>query len=216
MKPADVTITILAKQPRPGFSKTRLTPPFTPSQAAGLAEAMLRDTLDSARQVAVRRVVVLDGTPGPWLTPDFELLPQRGDGQAARIGNAFEDVGGPQILIGMDTPQVTPEQLEQACAALAAPGTDAVLGATPDGGWWIGGLKVPDARVFRDVPMSRADTAEHQKNSFRSFGLRWSELEPLADVDDHADALEVAAAIPGSRFARLLDRYGNNNRLATR
>ena len=103
---------------------------------------MLDDTLEAVlRCPAGRRVLVLDGSPGLWLPDGFEVIPQRGAGQASRIGNAFDDLGQATILIGMDTPQVTPELLELACDALAAPEVDAVLGETPDGGWWIGGLK---------------------------------------------------------------------------
>ncbi|MYV71339.1 glycosyltransferase, partial [Streptomyces sp. SID2131] len=38
------TLLVIAKQPLPGRVKTRLTPPFTPEEAASLAEAALADT----------------------------------------------------------------------------------------------------------------------------------------------------------------------------
>jgi uncharacterized protein len=203
-----VAVAVLAKQPRAGFSKTRLCPPFSPGQAAALAEAMLTDTLDAVLRCSARRLVlVLDGSPGPWLPKGFEVIPQRGDGQAARIGNAFDDLGQAAILIGMDTPQVTPELLERSCRELAAPEVDAVLGETPDGGWWIGGLTQPDARAFAGVPMSRPDTVDHQRRRFTELGLHWTELPRLTDVDEPADARAVAAEIPGSRFAALLGEY---------
>ena len=70
------TLLVIAKEPRPGRVKTRLTPPFTPEEAAALAEAALADTLDAvARTPAERRVLVLDGTPGPWLPAGFEVVP---------------------------------------------------------------------------------------------------------------------------------------------
>ena len=39
------TLLVIAKEPLPGRVKTRLTPPFTPEEAARLAEAALADTL---------------------------------------------------------------------------------------------------------------------------------------------------------------------------
>ncbi|MFE1787041.1 glycosyltransferase, partial [Streptomyces sp. NPDC059525] len=39
------SLLVIAKAPVPGRVKTRLTPPFTPGQAAALAEAALADTL---------------------------------------------------------------------------------------------------------------------------------------------------------------------------
>ena len=53
---------MIAKEPVPGRVKTRLTPPFTPAQAAELAEASLADTLAAVAATTVaRRVLALDG-----------------------------------------------------------------------------------------------------------------------------------------------------------
>ncbi|NEA82606.1 glycosyltransferase, partial [Actinospica acidiphila] len=77
MTAPEVTLLVIAKEPRPGRVKTRLTPPFTPEEAAALAEAALADTLDAvARTPARRRVLVLDGSPGPWLPAGVEVVPQ--------------------------------------------------------------------------------------------------------------------------------------------
>ncbi|NEB80628.1 glycosyltransferase, partial [Streptomyces sp. SID14478] len=55
------TVLVLAKAPVPGRVKTRLTPPFTPVEAARLAAAALRDTLDAVLAApARRRVLVLE------------------------------------------------------------------------------------------------------------------------------------------------------------
>ncbi|MGQ0678632.1 MAG: TIGR04282 family arsenosugar biosynthesis glycosyltransferase [Actinomycetota bacterium] len=200
-------VAVLAKQPRPGASKTRLSPPFTLHEAAALAEAMLCDVLDAvAATPGVRRVVVLEGAAGPWLPEGFELIAQRGNGHAERIAGAFADTGGPAVLIGMDTPQVTPALLAGAVEALLDPSVEAILGPAADGGWWAAGLKDTSRPAFQDVPMSRPDTLEHQRSRFAALGLRWSELEMLRDVDDATGARSVAALIPNSRFARLFDR----------
>ena len=42
---------VVAKRPAPGRTKTRLTPPLTPEQAAALYECFLQDTLAIMRQV---------------------------------------------------------------------------------------------------------------------------------------------------------------------
>ncbi|GLX53125.1 hypothetical protein Shyhy01_60750 [Streptomyces hygroscopicus subsp. hygroscopicus] len=99
---------MIAKEPRPGRVKTRLTPPFTPVEAAGLAEAALADPLHTvAAAPASRRLLVLDGAPGGWLPPGFEVLPQCAGGLDERLADAFAHCDGPALLIGMDTPQVT-------------------------------------------------------------------------------------------------------------
>jgi hypothetical protein len=66
------TLLVIAKEPVPGRVKTRLVPPCTHEQAAILAEAALADTLRTVLTVpARRRVLVLDGQPGP-LTVDWQ------------------------------------------------------------------------------------------------------------------------------------------------
>lgn len=206
-----VAVAVLAKQPRPGHTKTRLCPPLSPEQAAALAEAMLRDVLQTvAATPGVRRVVVLDGSAGPWLPEGFRVIPQRKGLHAERIAGALADAGGPALLIGMDTPQVTPELLGRAVQRLMEPEVDAVLGPAADGGWWAAGLKDCSLPAFAGVPMSRPDTIEHQRRRFGDLGLRWSELEQLADVDDIAGARQVARLVPSSRFSRLLGKLNEH------
>jgi rSAM/selenodomain-associated transferase 1 len=201
----NVALLVLAKAPRAGHSKTRLCPPCTPGQAATLARAALADTLEAALATpAARHVLVLDGAEGDWLPAGFEVVRQRGRGLDERLAHAFGDAGAPALLIGMDTPQVTSRDLGAALARLAEPGTDAVIGPAPDGGYWAIGLRFADPRAFLGVPMSTAWTGRAQRARLHSLGLRVRTLPPLRDVDRIADARAVAALAPASRFARAL------------
>ena len=201
----DPALLVIAKAPVPGRVKTRLTPPCTHEQAAELAGAALADTLAAAAAARPgRRVLVLDGDAGAWVPGGFDVIPQRGDGLAERLAAAFEDAGGPAFLVGMDTPQLTPALLDAGLAALA--GADAVFGAALDGGYWGIGLRTPDKEVFRDVPMSDAQTGLAQRVRLAELGLRTTILPPLLDVDTIDDARTVAAAAPGTRFACVLDK----------
>lgn len=192
------TLIVIAKEPIPGRVKTRLTPPYTPAQAATLAEAALADTLAAvARTPARRHVLALDGTPGRWLPAGFDVIPQRGTGLDERLAHAFAEAGGPAVLVGMDTPQVTPAML--ADAILRLEDGDAVFGPAADGGFWLLGLRAPDPGLLLGVPMSRADTGARQLARLR--GLRVAMLGTLTDVDTAADAAYVADQAPGTNFA---------------
>jgi len=194
-------LAVIAKSPQAGRVKTRLCPPCTPDEAAGLAEAALRDTLAAVLATrCARRLLVLDGDPAGWAVPGFELIPQRGETLDERLAAAFEDAGGPTLLIGMDTPQVTPGLLRDGLRALAAPGTDAVLGPALDGGYWAIGLSRPDARAFLGVPMSTSRTGDAQLERLDSLGLRVRLLPALRDVDEIEDARAAARSGPGTRF----------------
>jgi rSAM/selenodomain-associated transferase 1 len=199
-------LVVIAKAPVAGRSKTRLTPPCTPDEAALLARAALHDTLDAVAATPVaRRVCVLDGQPGDWLPEGFEVIAQRGDGLDQRLAHAFADVGEPALLIGMDTPQVTPELLDLGLAAVRA--CDSTFGAAADGGYWAIGLRRPDPRVFLGIPMSRIHTGALQRARLAELGLDPAILPPLTDVDTYADACAVAAEAPGSWFAATLARF---------
>ncbi len=199
-------LAVIAKAPVAGRVKTRLCPPLQPAQAAALAEAALADTLQAVSWTpATRRIVVLDGEPGAWLPPGFEVLAQRGDGLAARLAGAVCDVGEPVVVVGMDTPQLTRALLADALQALAAPDADAVLGLTHDGGYWAIGLTTPDARAFDGVTMSTATTGAEQLARLRQLGLRTRRLAMLRDVDTYDDAVAVAASAPWTRFAAALE-----------
>jgi rSAM/selenodomain-associated transferase 1 len=205
---ADVTVIVLAKAPVPGRVKTRLCPPCTPDDAARLARAALEDTLEVVGALG-GRTPVLAFDPGPQEPPapvrgadGCIVIRQRGHGLDERLAAAFADVGGPALLVGMDTPQVTPALLADAAARLVEPGVDAVLGPAVDGGYWAVGLRTPTDAAFLGVAMSTERTGLAQRERLVGLGLRVATLPVLRDVDTAADALAVAADIPGSRFAR--------------
>jgi uncharacterized protein len=199
---ADVALVVIAKAPAPGRSKTRLCPPCTPEQAAMLAAAALSDTLAAVMATpASRRILALDGEPDGWLPPGFELHAQRGAGLGERLGHALAAAGGPALVVGMDTPQLSPALLRLAARRLAQPGVDAVLGPAFDGGYWTIGLRRPDTAAFEGVPMSSAETCAAQGARLAELGLRTAELPALRDVDTIADAAAVARDHPATGFA---------------
>jgi len=200
-------ILVIAKDPQPGRCKTRLCPPCSPEQAAGLAAAALQDTLDVATSVpAQRRILVLEGDSRRWQRPGWQVIAQRGDGLAERLANAFADAEGPALLVGMDTPQLTAALLIEGQQALDR--FDAVLGPALDGGYWSVGLRCGHPDAFAGVPMSSESTLRHQRARFSQLSLRTHEQARLRDVDTIADAHAVAAQAPGSRFARALRELG--------
>jgi uncharacterized protein len=200
------TAIVIAKEPRPGRVKTRLCPPCSPEQAADLARAALADTLTTVAELELgRRVLCLDGAPGTWLAPGFEIAPQRGTGLARRLANAFRLVdAGPTLLVGMDTPQIDAPLLETSFSALVDERVDAVLGPAEDGGYWAIGFRRPVPGAFDGIPMSSARTCEAQLARLDDLGLRTRLLPTLRDVDEIDDAIAVAARAPRTRFAAAL------------
>lgn len=192
----------MAKAPVPGRSKTRLTPDLTTVEAAAVAEAALADTLAAVAGCgADRRIVALDGEPGPWLPAGFEVVPQVEGTFNERLAAAWARAGGPGLQIGMDTPQVTAALLDASLAVVTDDGRDAALGLAEDGGWWALGLARPHPEAFRDVPMSRSDTGLMQRKQLEALGLAVADLPVLRDLDDAEDARAIARLAPRTRTA---------------
>lgn len=197
-------IAVIAKECVAGRVKTRLHPPFTPAEAAGLAAASLDDTLEAvARLPVARRILYFEGVALPALGRAFEVLQQVPGSLDERIADLFDRMTEPTLLLGMDTPQLATEHVMAALDSFAVDdGIDAWFGPAADGGFWALGLRVPRGELVRGVPMSRSDTGELQRLRLAGAGLTVAGLPLLTDADTEASAAAVAAVAPDSRFAR--------------
>ena len=200
------TLVIIAKEPLPGKAKTRLHPPLSLHDAALVAAAAIQNTLEGLRGLpATRRVLLFDGERLPVGSDGYDVIPQTSGGLDERLAAIFDDLDGPVVLVGMDTPQVTAAHLLPAFL----PGSDHIdawFGPAADGGFWALGMREPRGDLIRGVPMSRDDTGDRQLARLHSAGMRVGMLATLTDVDTFDTALEVAGLIPSSSFARTLAR----------
>ncbi|WBP91440.1 DUF2064 domain-containing protein [Kitasatospora cathayae] len=162
---------------------------------------------------AGRRLLVLDGEPGGWLPPGWEVVPQCGGGLDRRLAAAFAHAArlaprAPALLVGMDTPQLDAAALAEPLSAARRPGADAWYGPAADGGFWALGLARPTARlaalVLHGVPMSTPVTGAALLRRLAQAGLTVRHLPALTDVDTVEDARQVADEVPASRFATRL------------
>jgi len=210
------TLIVIAKETIPGKVKTRLHPPLSLEQAAILAAASISDTLAAVEPLdASRRILLFDGVKPPIGSAAYDLVAQVDGDLDERLAAIFDEVTGPALLIGMDTPQITLADLAEAFPW--PDDVDAFFGPANDGGFWALGLRDPDGALVRGVPMSRDDTGAVQLSRLIDAGLDVAMLPELTDVDTVDDAREAAAAAPAHRFAaalRTLDT-GAGTRAAT-
>ncbi len=197
---------VVAKRPAPNHTKTRLSPPLSPEQAAALYECFLRDTLDLMRGVPDVQPVIayLPDEARHYFTelaPDFDLIRQAGDDLGARLDNALTHYlcdGYERVAImNSDGPTLPVEHLIGAFDALSDH-TDVVLGPSDDGGYYLIGLKKPAPRLLREVRMSTPHVTADTLALADAEGLRVKLLPAWYDVDD-VEALqrlstELAAA----------------------
>jgi hypothetical protein len=203
------TLVLIAKETIPGRVKTRLNPPLSFEQAAELAAASITDTLAILSAApATRRVLLFEGTTPPAGAEEFDVIPQIDGTLDERLGALFDEVNGPTLLIGMDTPQVTLADLAPALEAWPN-GTDAFFGPAADGGFWALGLAKPTGDLLRGVAMSQDNTGRLQLDRLLKAGLTVDMLNELTDVDTISTALEVAALAPHTNFAATLASFGH-------
>lgn len=204
------TALVVAKAPVAGQAKTRLATNLGYDAAADLAAAALLDTLDVVGSLQWPVVVAMTGDLHAAARGDeiasacegFEVIGQRGGDFGSRLVAAHTDAssGHGVVQVGMDTPQLTTEQLREAADALAD--HDAALGPAEDGGWWVLALRAPEqARCLAQVPMSVPDTGVRTRAALEQQGGTVCSLSILRDIDTWDDGRAVAAQAPETRFA---------------
>ena len=225
--PKPDTLLVVAKQPAPGQTKTRLCPPLMHDQAAELYDCFLRDTLSIMRAVSdVRRVIgyLPEDAQGYFrqLAPDMELSPQRGASLGERLDHLLTEalLSGSQraVVMDSDSPTLPVAYLCQAFEHLAD--ADVVLGPTRDGGYYLIGVKQPQPGLLREVQMSTprvlADTLALAKASGLTVSLlpTWYDvdtIEELHQLDDEIAGLSVNGSAVATRRWLSLTNWRNSD-----
>src|ERR1700722_2489308 len=215
-------LAVMAKAPRPGKVKTRLSPPLTPDQASALNICLIRDTTENIQQVTeasssaglVAYTPVGDESAFDGLLPSgFQLLAQRGDGFGERLLHACEDLfacGFSAVcLIDSDSPTLPQDALLQAVERLSRAGDRMVLGGSDDGGYYLLGVKRPHHRLFEQIDWSTERVFEQTLERAGEIDLPAELLPTWYDVDDAAtlDRLQRELASPdaaayGAKYTR--------------
>jgi rSAM/selenodomain-associated transferase 1 len=202
---AACAIGVMAKAPRPGFSKTRLCPPLRPDQAARLSAAFLRDITENIALAA--RVAPIGGYiayapagaeasfeghlasgTGMLLADGSPPMPSGVDGFGRSLLHAImamlERGHGSAVVLNSDSPTLPTALLARTARALASDGDRVVLGPADDGGYYLLGMKAAHAHLFADIAWSTDSVAETTRLRAAQLGLEVVELPSWYDVDD--------------------------------
>ena len=189
---------VMMKTPRNGFSKTRLSPPLSLEEAAGISRCFLKDTsaaIEALSQedpfvvgVAIYTPVGSEAALGELLPPGFKMMAQREVGFGTRLLGAAEDlfsVGFSAVcLIGSDSPTLPFHCLRDVSIFLKGPKDQMVIGPCWDGGYYLLGLRHAHKRLFEDITWNTdrvyCETVERSKE----INLPAITLPAWYDVDD--------------------------------
>lgn len=199
---------VVAKRPAPGQTKTRLSPPLLPNQAAALYECFLRDTLELMRQTPNVQPVIayLPSSEEAYfaeLAPDFELILQDGPDLGVRLDNALTHYlhSGYKraVIMDSDSPTLPAHYLTTAFEALEK--ADVVLGPCDDGGYYLIGLNRPAPHLLREVQMSTPRVVADTLALAAEEALRVELLPTWYDVDDAASLARLTAELTQAPLA---------------
>lgn len=191
---------MVGKAPEPGRTKTRLSPPLSPRQAADLYRGFLQDTMTMAVSLGWERVtLVYPRRPGARrelasLVPrGVHLQPQPGTGLGAALAGAFRSHLSFErvVLIGSDNPTLPASVVEDACRALDD--HDVVVGPCTDGGYYLIGMKALHTGVFEQIAWSTDVVYRQTLDRAHELGLRVRAVAEWYDVDTVADLRRLRA-----------------------
>lgn len=188
-------LVVVAKEPVPGQTKTRLCPPLTPESAAEFYRCLLLDTLAlMARLDTVDHTIAY--TPQSAhahfrkLAPNgFRLTPQRGHDLGERLSNALDqhfEMGYLRVVImNSDGPTLPLAYLERAFSGLDR--ADVTLGIGHDSGYYLIGMKQLYPELFQGIAWSTERVIPQTLDICRRLGLTVCELPEWYDVDVQDD-----------------------------
>jgi rSAM/selenodomain-associated transferase 1 len=189
---------VMIKTPRNGFSKTRLSPPFSLEEAASISRCFLKDTSAAIEAlshkdpfvvgVAIYTPVGSEGDLGELLPPGFKMIAQREAGFGTRLLGAAQDlfsVGFAAVcLVNSDSPTLPFHYLQDLATFLKDPKDRIVIGPSMDGGYYALGLRRAHTRLFQDITWNTDRVYGETVERSKEINLPAFALPSWYDVDD--------------------------------
>jgi uncharacterized protein len=199
---SDRTLVIMAKAPRPGMVKTRLTPSLPLQAVTAFYRCLLDDTLTLARSLSAVEIALMcpssDVEELACLVGDgVRVVAQKGQGLAAGLTSVFAHFAAAGrrrvIAFNSDTPHLPSPVLEAAFETLA--GHDVVIGPTRDGGYYLVGAKAAHPALFDGDRMGTESALDALLARARAMQLSVGFTDPCYDIDVADDLMRLAAEL---------------------
>jgi hypothetical protein len=204
-------VIIMAKAPLAGTVKTRLQPHLSADECAELAACFLRDTINKAKTLKNQRLIIAYSPAAEidyfqqFASRKTSFARQKGDNLGEKMFSAFEFAFARKtdaaVMVGTDSPTFPVDFIEQAFAFLETD-SDAVLGKTADGGFYLIGLRKADARIFEAVRWSSAKTFAQARENILNLNWRLREVPGWYDVDEPKDLEQLKNEFLNDKNAR--------------
>lgn len=199
---ADRVLVVMAKAPRAGRVKTRLSSQYPVQVIVELYRCMLVDTLALGVSIPDTQVAVMApledlGEFTGLLPAGVPVIAQQGTGLADALGSVFDTFTADRprrvIAFNSDSPHLPADVLDDAFATLLT--HDLVAGPSDDGGYYLVGATAAHAKLFDPNPLSTTGALAALLANARSKDLTYGLTREWFDVDVASDLARLAEAL---------------------
>jgi rSAM/selenodomain-associated transferase 1 len=193
------TLVIMAKAPKPGMVKTRLSQSLPSPAVTALYRCLLEDTVALAKSLTSVELAVMCPESdkeelAALLCNTVQIVAQKGEGLAAGLTSVFRHftVAGRQHVVAFnsDSPHLAPSVLDSAFEILAT--HDVVVGSTHDGGYYLVGAKAAHPSLFDGDGMGTSSAFDRLLTRAKLLELSTGFTEPFYDIDVADDLIRLA------------------------
>jgi hypothetical protein len=189
----------MAKAPKPGVVKTRLSQSLPSPAVTALYRCLLEDTVALAKSLRSVEVAVMCRDSDKEELADLlgntvQIVVQKGEGLAAGLTSVFRHftAAGRQHVIAFnsDSPHLAPSILESAFEILSS--HDVVVGPTHDGGYYLVGANAAYPTLFENDGLGTSSALERLLSRTKLLGLSTGFTEHFYDIDVAADLMQLS------------------------
>ncbi len=191
----DTALIIFSRLPIGHETKTRLAPILNETQRSELHLAMWRDIFSEALKLIYTNIYLCWTGSGDiadyqkYIPSSFILMKQEGNNLGERMKNALRDIFADgykrAVIIGADIPSVRAENILRAFDSLND--SDAVIGLSSDGGYWLIGMRKYIPEVFSLSSWGNSSVLNETVKTLSRQGVSYCKAETLDDIDTPED-----------------------------
>ncbi|MDT8376239.1 MAG: TIGR04282 family arsenosugar biosynthesis glycosyltransferase [Mariprofundaceae bacterium] len=190
-------VIIMCKAPVAGRVKTRLSPPFTPEDAARLHQSMAEAVIERTSSMFSNVWIASDDISHPFFEGFNLPLAEQGEGDLGDrmtrlMQQAFNDGAGSVLFLGTDSPHMPESRLVEAVERLND--HDVVIGPVEDGGYDLIAMNRPCPKLFENISWSTEQVLQQTVQQAEAASISLAFLDMGYDLD-RPESLHRAAPI---------------------
>lgn len=183
---------IFVKNPEPGKVKTRIAQTMGNEKAVSIYKELLEHTKIVSKQLHCDNYIFYGDVINLndlWDNDTYFKEAQNGNDLGERMKNAFDFVfkkGYNSVcIIGSDCMEITAGIIKSAFKELIK--NEIVIGPSTDGGYYLLGMKQPNAVLFSDKAWSTENLLPQTISDLKKLKHSYQLLELLTDIDTEQD-----------------------------